>query len=564
MSNARRSWFRAAAATAVVTGAISLVVAVIVARSGVGIAAADPLDSPDMHALRERLAVNPGHEALKADIRKLDEQLRAEYAADRWRVATGSWVLLAGVLVCIGSAKLAVDIGRKLDHPESTEADREAGFRLAAWSRRTTYIVGLLVVAGVAGLILTAANVLDRKLPGLTDRHELAKSQWARFRGPEGAGVCRFKDIPTTFDAKTGRNVLWKVEIDLPGNSSPVRWGNRLYITAADENDRAVICYDADTGEEIWQQAVVTAASPAEAPDVMEATGYAAPTPVVDGRRVFAIFANGDLAAFSVDGEELWSTHVGVPDNPYGHSSSLALYRGKLIVQFDQGDEEDGLSELIAYDARTGRNLWAVERKVPASWASPIVIETPAGPQIITSAGEWVIAHAVDDGKVIWKARCIGGEVGPSPIYADGIVYAVNTGEYLAAIRVDGKGDVSKTHVPWQAEEGLPDIVSPLTDGQRIYNIETSGLMTCYAAGDGKKLWEQDLNISVQASPSLVGERIYVFGDEGKVRIVAAADTFKAIGKATIGETVVASPAFGPGRIYVRGAKHLFAFGKQE
>jgi len=555
---------RAALASAGVAGALAGLALGLMVHFAAGIDTDGTPAARRLAVLKRQLLTHPGNRAVQDEFRELDYRLRRRSHAARRRVATGAWVLLAATAVCLGALKVAGDLRKALPHPQPVEEDRAAVFRLAKWSRRAVFGVGAAVVVGAAWLAGTSPDILGRPIPLPIDWDAEAKKQWPRFRGPGGLGICRHEGIPDAFDAPAGKGLLWKVEVPLPGHSSPVVWGRRVFITGADKKTRAVYCHDADTGKLLWQRGVKPPSSPAKAPEVMEDTGLAAPTAAVDGRRVFAVFANGDLACFDLDGKPRWATNLDLPENMYGHSASLTTRGGKVIVQYDQGDDaEAGKSELVAFDAGTGRLAWATARPVGASWSSPIVIETPAGPRIVAAGDPWVIGYDPKDGKEIWRADCISGDIGPSPVFAGGTVYAANVGSYLAAIKADGRGVVTDTHVVWKAEDGLPDLCSPLTDGRRVYLLESGGFMTCYDAAKGAKLWEHDLEMTFQASPTLVGERIYLISEDGVVLIVAAAGEFKELGRAKVGEKVVASPAFAPGRMVVRGKKHLFCFGEK-
>ena len=294
----------------------------------------------------------------------------------------------------------------------------------------------------------------------------------------------------------------------------------------------------------------------------MEETGFAAPTAVTDGRRVYAVFANGDLAAFEADGKPAWARSLGLPENPYGHSSSLAMYRNLLLVLLDQGARNDSLSVVMALEAHSGETVWQTQRPVPHSWASPIVIDAATGPQLVTCADPWVMAYDLGTGQELWRVDCLMGDVAPSPVFANGLVFAVQSGAYLAAIRPDGRGDVTGTHLVWTAEDGLPDIPSPASNGELVFLVTTyGGILTCYDAGDGKMVWEQELDTSFESSPTVVGERVYLMSTDGVMHIFAARRVYEELGRAELGEAASTCPAFQDGRIYIRGKENLYCMG---
>jgi outer membrane protein assembly factor BamB len=264
----------------------------------------------------------------------------------------------------------------------------------------------------------------------------------------------------------------------------------------------------------------------------------------------------------------LWARSVGPLVNQYGHASSLEMGPGLLYVLLDQGSSSKPRSVLLALDAATGKTVWEAKRPVPASWATPILINTGKSSQLITCAAPWVIAYDPGKGVELWRVNALSGDVAPSPVFGGGMVLAVNAGAQLAAIRPDGCGDVTKTAVVWSASDGLPDICSPLTDGSRVWLLTMDGRLTCYGVKDGAKTYEVELDSIFQASPSLAGDlpagagRLYVTDLKGVTRILAPADG-KELAKADVGEKVTSCPAFMDGRIYIRGEKHLFAIGNR-
>jgi outer membrane protein assembly factor BamB len=389
-------------------------------------------------------------------------------------------------------------------------------------------------------------------------------AQWPRFRGPGGLAVARQGNFPTTWDGASGGNILWRTPVALPGKNSAVVWAERLFCTGADKFSRQVYCLDIATGQMLWQRNVEIADSAdAEPPRVTEDTGFAAPTGVTDGVRFYAIFANGDLVAFDFAGRQVWARSLGVPANHYGHASSLVMYEHLLIVQFDQGDAFNPSAVLLAFDAATGRQVWKVDRPVGASWSSPIVITTGGKSQLITVADPFVIAYDPATGAELWRCEQMSGEIGPAPIFAGGLVLAAAPYDQLVAIRPDGTGDVTKTHVAWSVFDDVPDITSPLSDGRNLYMLSTGGMLTCVNLDDGALRWRHDLESTFYASPVLAGKKIYLTDTEGVTLVVSAGDRFKQLGRGHLGEPVASSPALLDGRIYVRTDEHVYCIGRQ-
>jgi outer membrane protein assembly factor BamB len=394
---------------------------------------------------------------------------------------------------------------------------------------------------------------------------EIARN-WPRFRGPRGDGISAYSNVPTAWDALSGQGILWKAPAPLPGNNSPVVWGDHVFLTGASAERHEIYCFDANTGALRWQREVRPTPQGATTPEVSEETGYAAPTSATDGRRVYAMFANGDVAALDFGGNTVWTVGLGTPKNIYGHAASLALCRDLLILQFDQGSAKEGKSQLLALQTATGQSAWKTARDVPNSWSSPIVIGDQDQARIITSASPWVIAYRATDGVELWRSKSLRADVGPSPVYADGVVYVVSEFPSLSAIRTGGKGDITKTHVAWTADAGLSDTCGPLVTDQFVLLLASFGTLTCYDKQvGGEPLWEMDFDDSFSSSPGLVGNRVYLFGEEGKAWVVEVdRDEGKLIAQSDLGQPCVTSPAFQDGRIYIRGKKDLFCLGTKE
>jgi outer membrane protein assembly factor BamB len=302
--------------------------------------------------------------------------------------------------------------------------------------------------------------------------------------------------------------------------------------------------------------------SPTQALEIPDTTGYAAGSMATDGRRVYVIFANGDVAAFSLEGKPVWSKSFGPLKNPYGYATSLATWKDKIILQLDQGESDDNKSKLYALDGSTGQIVWQQPRKVGSSWATPIVIEAAGKEQVITLAVPWIISYSATDGSELWRVEGLNGEITPSPIFAGGLVIAVSPSDKLFAIRPDGKGDVTKTVVAWTSEENVPDVTSPVGNSELVFTVTTSGMLTCFDVKDGKKLWEHDYDMEFHSSPALAGTRLFLFGQKGVAVVVEAARQFKELYRTEMGDTFHASPGFMDSRIIMRGVTNIWCLGQ--
>ena len=419
---------------------------------------------------------------------------------------------------------------------------------------------------------------------------ELLMKNWVSFRNFDGNGVGFSENPPTHWNARTGENILWQSEVPLAGNSSPVIWtddnGGKLFLSAADEETEKIFCYDIVDGTLLWTADVTR--PEAKLPNkVDDDTGYAAPTPVVDGRHVYAMFANGELVAVDFTGNLVWRKSFGNPDNFYGFASSPALHVDRLIVQFDNGDGTDGTSRLVALNLNDGSLIWETLRDMPNSWASPTIKRIGDSYQIITCANPYVVAYNPEDGTEIWRVRCLGGDVGPSAVSLGNLVFIANVDPRNTAIDAAGTGDITATHILWVGANALPATVSPLATEKYYITLDDYGYMsgfdpTVIGTRNRARFWELELGdrVSFYSSPIRVGTLIYTFDksadnarafviDLSKIEVgedgMLTSESEAAVIIATnpMPEPVVTSPAMLNNRLYIRGKTTLFCIGME-
>jgi outer membrane protein assembly factor BamB len=289
--------------------------------------------------------------------------------------------------------------------------------------------------------------------------------------------------------------------------------------------------------------------------------GMACSSAATDGRRVYAIFANGDLAAFDFNGTLAWARSFAPVKNQYGHAASLELWQDRVIVQLDHGDSDTKISRIIAVNTADGKTAWEKPRATHGTWSTPIAGTAAGKPQIITLGLPHVISYSATDGAELWRVEGIDGEITPSPIFAGGFVLAPSPSTKLYAIKPDGSGDVTKTHVAWNAEEGVPDITCPVSDGARVYLLGTGGTLTCLDLSSGKKIWEKELDLEFKASPCLAGNKLYLASTKGTVIVAEAGAAFKELARAEIADELVATPAFADGKIIFRAKQNMICVG---
>ncbi|HIJ70013.1 MAG TPA: PQQ-binding-like beta-propeller repeat protein [Planctomycetes bacterium] len=554
--------YQAALWSAVVSGVFSAIVLVLLVVNYLQIKVLDPLRAERLEMMKVKFIGEPLSEDMLFDIRRLDLEIRRDKIRRQFFSRRGGYLLLGGLVVCVAGLKLASVLGRRPPQPAAPDDKQARQMREAAMARwAVTAGLGLLSVAALIVAFNPQINITEITAPAYPSEEQI-NNNWAGFRGPAGAGISAYENIPTKWDGKTGDGILWKSKVPLRGHNSPVVWAGRVFLSGATSKKRQVFCFDALSGELLWTADVAgTAAGGTKAVDIMDDTGYAAPTVATDGRRVYAIFANGDLGCFDFDGKSIWTKSLGVPDSTYGYASSLAMYRNLLLIQYDQGMAEEVKSRMIAIDGYSGRIVWEVRRPVAGSWASPIVAKVGEKHQLITCSDPWITGYNPATGEELWKALCGGADMAPSPVYAGGFVFAVSPYDHIVAIRPDGRGDVTDTHISWSAEDSIPDICSPVSNGKVIFLLHTAGTLTCYQCADGKILWEKELDTSFNASPSLVGDKIYLLSTKGVMFIARIGAEYEEIARCELGEKVHASAAFANGRIYIRGTKNLYCIG---
>lgn len=572
-------WYSIANWTALVSGVFTLVVSVLLMANFIawqsGVPENERFYSQDLVEKKALLSQDPNNEQIKTDIRELDLQLRQDFFQRLYFSAYGKYLLLGGLTVLILSLKRLHANQKKPGKPNSNSKDPAFEAVNRKQARIAVIVFGGIVIVGMASFSLpqttdiplpssesaASGEEASSQLAAFPSREELEKN-WPRFRGAYGLGISNHERIPTSWNEESGEGIVWKTEIALPGNNSPIVWGDRVFIAGGEETQKEVYCYSLANGELLWKNKVDNIPKNTdEEPMIFEDTGYAPSTMACDGSRVYAIFPNGDLICFDFDGNRVWAKNLGIPDNPYGYATSLAMYQHLLLVQYDQGREDDEASVLYAFDGKTGNTVWQMRRPVASSWTTPILIDTGQGEQLITCSDPWVISYEPATGKELWKAELLGTDLAPSPTFENNMVIVLKPNEILYAIRPDGQGNVTETHVVYEKDCPAPDICSPVAKDGLIFLAGSSGDLGCYDATDGELVWEHFFDDFFMASPTIVGDFIYLFGDQGNAYRVKVAREFEVSEPSKLNDTIVATPAFVDGYIVVRGEQNLYCLG---
>ena len=536
-----------------------VIVAVIMIMQYVQLKKISPESSDLIPKLKAELSAERNNEVLQKRIRELDLLSRRAWFTGQDQLHTGGFLLLgAGGVLIAALIIIGLTSDKRVDEescPGMTEPKR-TGLRVALMLTG----VGLFVCAlAIAFLYDIGGNGKKTAVPvpikKVSEKEFYAN--WPGFRGPDARGIAPGRKLFSDWDITIGRNVLWKVKVPRKGYSSPVIWQDKLFITGGDKKEREVYCYNANTGKLVWRHSAKDIpGSPVKPPKVTSDTGYAASTPATDGHRIFAAFATGDLVCVDFDGKRIWAKNLGVPDNPYGYSSSLLTTPDKLIVQYD--DERRQL--LLVFDSATGREIWRKQRKAAISWSSPVKIEVDGRNQIVILTCETVESFDLETGKQLWREDCMEGEVAVSAAFAGGRVLVANDNAIAAAI------DPVKGEILWENDEiDLPDVSSPIALGDMMFLFTSGGVVECVNTKTGELLWEHELENGFYNSPLLVGNRIIAIDKEGVAYIIIPdRKQFMLERTCKVGEMVVATPAPGKDKLWLRGMQYIYCVGKKE
>jgi outer membrane protein assembly factor BamB len=551
---------------AVVAAVFAVIAAVLLAITGYRITGEAPKQAGKLRAMQEQLQTRSFDAALTEQIRTVDEQIRRDELRCQRFIETGGLYFAGSTLVaviCFMATRVMLRPAPIIPAEESCsglQIQQAMRVRLAV-----TVVVVLLAATGLYVILkLTPKSTLPASAttPAVSPKADWAavvKGQWPSFRGPWGLGVIEAKDIPDVWNEKQKQGILWKSEVPLVGHSSPIVWNDRIFIAGATATEQKLFCYDAKDGKLLWTGQVKPAGTENREPlDVMKDTGYAACTPITNGQTVFTIFATGDVGCFDMNGKLLWQKALGVPESAYGYAASPTVLDTMAMVQFDQGFEE-GKSELIAFNLADGAIVWRTKRPTPNTWTSPTIVKMNKGYQILTSGSPWVIGYEPFSGKELWRVECLGSDIAPTQIFVGGLVLAIQPYDKLYAIRTE---DPNKVAIAWSVQGDMPDICSPVSDSQLVWILTTVGGLTCFDLSNGSEVYTQSLEGEFNASPSLVGDKLYILSRKGEMIIAQAGREFKELGRCAIDEDCFASPAFTDGRIYLRSDKSLYCIGK--
>ena len=423
-----------------------------------------------------------------------------------------------------------------------------------------------------------------------------SSDQWPQFRGPQSTGVADDPNLPDTWS--TARNVIWKTEIPGSGWSSPVVWGDRIFLTSVistvapeapkkglyfggnregiptDEHRWMVYAVDWKTGKIVWEREVHRGV-PASSHHLKNT--YASETPVTDGERVYAYFGNLGLFVFDMEGKPVWSQPWGPFRTRYGWgtASSPVLYKDRIYVVNDNDDR----SFLVVLDKRTGKQIWRVERDEASNWSTPDIWENDRRTEIITSGTRKIRAYDLD-GKLLWELGGMSSIVIPTPFSQHGLLflasgYVNDTVRPAYAVKAGARGDISlkegetsNEYIAWYQRQAGPYNPSPLVYADYYYTLLDRGIFTCHDARTGREIYgKQRIDpeaSSFTASPWASNGKIFALSEDGDTFVIQAGAEFKVLGKNPLDEMCMATPAIARGSLMIRTATKLYRISRAQ
>jgi outer membrane protein assembly factor BamB len=427
-----------------------------------------------------------------------------------------------------------------------------------------------------------------------------ADGSWPSFRGAQAAGVAEHQDLPDRWDGRSGQNILWRTPIPGLAHSSPIVWGDRIFVTTAissrpdatfrpglygdgdasdDRSTHRWVLYALDkrTGRILWER-VAYEGEPRNRRHVKST--YASSTPATDGRVVVAWFGSQGVYAYDVAGHPLWKVDLGrvdvgaydIPTYEWGPASSPIIWNGLVILQCDtQAD-----SFILALDAATGKTVWKTERHELPSWGTPTVAMTSTGPELVTNASNYIRGYDPHTGQELWRLGRSSKITAPTPIFRDDLfVVASGRGPErpIFVVRAGARGDVTPADgestsrsVVWSRTQRGPYMPTPLIYNGLIYVLANNGVLDAYDLKTGDEIYRQRLpyvGSGYSASPVAADGKVYLSSEDGEMLVVRAGRTFELVATNTIGDLLMASPALSQGVMYVRSAKSLFAIAQK-
>src|SRR5262245_42616502 len=423
---------------------------------------------------------------------------------------------------------------------------------------------------------------------------------WPSFRGQNASGVAEGSRAPATWDGEKSINLAWKTPIPGVGHSSPVVWGNRIFITTAVSDDPSpvfehgrsqsvesatdsskhswrVYCLEKSTGRVLWTR---TAYEGVPAAKRHVRASFANPTPATDGNYLVAFFGSEGLYCYDLNGKLQWKQDLGVldgawssdPKSHWGFSSSPVIYRHLVIVQCDTQRN----SFIAAYHLKDGRQLWRTPREEDTSWSSPLIYESEGRAALVTSGTKYYRGYDPLTGRELWRlADGVDVKI-PTPIAAQGLIFlgggSTHDRRTFYAVRTGAEGEIalrgetaSNEHIAWR-NRATPHILTPIVYGEYLYVCGDNGVLSVYSAKTGEEVYRDRIGgrgVTLSASPIAADNKLYFSSEDGDIFVVKAGPSYELLAKNPMGEVLMATPAVSDGMLIVRGQHHVFGIKAQ-
>jgi outer membrane protein assembly factor BamB len=546
-----------------VSGVFTLVIAFIMIFSLLQLKIINPLDSPALMTVKDQYDKDPASRDKAEQVRAMDLMARKAYFSSRWQVETGSYLLIAGVVIYVLCQRLVA--GNEKPAPSFPENKPEL-FSQKTKSRK--YLIVSASVITVAAIISSFILRTNLPAPGRASHKDGAgggkitgikspepdKTNWPFFRGEGSRGIGAGSGYPTEWDGPGGKNIKWKMAVAKHGKSSPVIWGDRLFVTGAEGKECEVYCIDKNSGKMLWTASATNMeGTPAEIPDMDADAGMAVSTMAVNGKVACAIFGNGNLICLDMNGKQKWARNLGLPKNTYGYSSSLLISGDLLLIQYDTDEKVS----VIGIDLVTGAQKWETLRKGRPAWASPILANFDGTAQMLINGNPNVSAYDPVNGTELWSLPGVSGDVAPSLAANSKMVYAVTDYAKLIALKPGKTGSMA-----WEDNTYTPDVSSPVANDKYLFVSTGNGDVGCYNAETGDTLWGRFFDNPFYASPIICDDKVWMLDREGIMHILEASEKFNIIATSPLGEKTDCTPVFSEKKIYLRGKENIFCISK--
>lgn len=380
----------------------------------------------------------------------------------------------------------------------------------------------------------------------------VSAEDWPQFRGPDGQGHSTETGLPISWSEQD--NIAWKVRIAGLGWSSPVIQGDRIWLTTAldDGHSLRAVCLDRTTGREQLNVEVFHKDNPGP---IHAKNSHASPTPILDGDRVYVHYGAHGTACLTTDGQVVWRQVLSYYHR-HGPGGSPALVGDLLIINCDGYDEQF----VVALDKNTGDIRWKKDREGQQAYSTPLAITVDGRTQVISAGGRRVVAYEPGTGEEIWSVRYDGYSNVPRPVFGDGLLFIATGYEVpeLYAVRPDGHGDVTDTHVAWEIRRGAPLNPSPLLIGDELYLVSDNGIASCLDARTGTLHWQHRLRGAFSASPIFADGRIYYLNENGEATVIEPGIEYRELSVNRLDGRTLASMAVSDGAIFLRTDSHLY------